>query len=156
MPLSCVCVSVCHSPVLYCDGATELVSVPSELQVWLCQTLLYSFISNHQITQSQITNRLIVSVAIYTRNGLTFTVTQPEDDSPAYGCAGLYIQGRSGLPARRAASRGCQRWQGLRHSRQGHTRVADGRIQPAQIKTAKRIYRITQITPNDSPMTRVF
>ena len=66
------------------------------------------------------------------RNGLTFTVTQPEDDGPAHGCAGPYIQGQSGLPARRAASRGCLCWLSPASFRQGNARVADGRIQPAQ------------------------
>ena len=54
------------------------------------------------------------------------------DDCPAHGCAGPYIQGRSGLPAYQPAE-DASASQGLRHSRQeGHARVADGRIQPAQ------------------------
>ena len=52
------------------------------------------------------------------------------DDGPAHNCAVPYVRGRSGLPAYQDAS-ACQ---GLRHSRQeGHARVADGRIQPAQV-----------------------
>ena len=57
------------APVSSCDGATELVSVPSDKQACLCQTRVMSPLFYH--VQSTITNRLILSVA-HDRNGPTF------------------------------------------------------------------------------------
>ena len=107
-----------------CDGATELVSVPSDKQACLCQTRVISPLFYHIHVKSpnhQITNQLILSVyrSLHNRNGPTFN-----DDTTATAALHIAVQsfiyqddlayqpdGRPAVDARAS--------QGLRHSRQG-------------------------------------
>jgi len=81
---------------------------------------------SHQISNHQPTDTL--SHNLHNRNGPTFRDhSTGRHDGPAHGCAGPYIQGRSGLPAYQTGDEAC----GI--TDRGHARVADGRIQPAQL-----------------------
>jgi len=108
----------------YCDGAIELgLCYRNNSRICLDQTRAISFILSRSY---QITNRL---ASRYSTDD-----NRPQPTS-ARGCAAAYIRGRPGLNAHQpdgrpavdaSASRVCDILDN------GHARVADGRIQPAQ------------------------